>query len=279
MSSAPKLTYESNGERCWYSAEKPVLSKPPRARARVTRTTSTALAHAALDENYSSDAQGTFERRYREIMELLEPVLSDCRSGCPSEAGDYTEWRHDEEKYRAARGQRSMLRAYIALCSICAFKDAAQAEIATIPAWCDDGFRFEANRCIRIAGGHPTLAFGSLEVPKGATFWKYNDALVYLEASGLARKFYLHRPSERMIAKGAGPGMLFFEGNYKDNQYSGTAYFFSGTCGALPYYASGPVLDGYRRVLLAGQAPVVNPDCEVTAHRETILEFTLSASR
>jgi hypothetical protein len=216
----------------------------------------------------------------------LARFLADCGTACPADLLTQAEThldlvRRDETKYREARGNLSMLKAYIALCTICAFSDAARTEIAARPASCGDGFRWEGNQCIRIPTSPLLVAFDPPNVPSAASLWDHNGSVVYLEASttNSSRKFHFHRPSQRMHAAGARHGKLLFEGNYTGKRYTGTAYVFSGTCGAFPYNVSGPVLDGYRKVSLSGSAPVIDENCEISGQRDTVLEFTLSAGQ
>ena len=103
----------------------------------------------------------------------------------------------------------------------------------------------------------------------------HNGSTVYLVANGSAREFYYQQPRSGMMAAGARPGSLLFWGKFADGSYSGTAYIFNARCGKFPYAVSGPVLDGYRRVVMQGDAPRIGTDCKVVDHVPDTLEFSL----
>ena len=59
-----------------------------------------------------------------------------------------------------------------------------------------------------------------------------------------------------------------------NGHYEGTAYLFSSDCGPIPYQVSGPILDNYRRVVLRGEAPLRDSDCNIIGYRSDRLEFS-----
>jgi hypothetical protein len=107
------------------------------------------------------------------------------------------------------------------------------------------------------------------------TLWNHNGSVMYLVANGASREFYYDQPRPGMVEAGARPGSLLFRGQYIDGQYVGTAYIFNRTCGQFAYEVGGPVLDGYRRVLMRGNAPRVDSNCKVFDHVADALEFSL----
>jgi gag-polyprotein putative aspartyl protease len=107
------------------------------------------------------------------------------------------------------------------------------------------------------------------------TLWSHNGSVLYLLAKGTSREFRYKVPRPGMLQVGAYPGALLFRGQSNNNQYSGTAFIFNSRCGQLPYQVSGPILDGYERVLLTGGAPQVGPDCRITGYIDDTLEFRL----
>ena len=113
------------------------------------------------------------------------------------------------------------------------------------------------------------------EVNDASPYWLHNGSKIKLVAEGQSRKFFYLEPRSGMIAAGAQPGSLLFEGTTTNMAYTGTAYIFDRRCGRLPYSVEGPILDGYRRVELAGMAPRVDSNCNVVSYFEDKLEFEL----
>jgi predicted aspartyl protease len=96
-----------------------------------------------------------------------------------------------------------------------------------------------------------------------------------LVAVGNSRKFYYLEPRLGMVAAGAMPGSLLFDGIAINNSYIGTAYIFNRRCGTVSYKVEGPILDDYRRVELTGMAPRIDTNCHVSSYFEDRLEFVL----
>lgn len=69
-----------------------------------------------------------------------------------------------------------------------------------------------------------------------------------------------------MIKVGVHAGTLLFDGSSNGNEYNGIAYIFDGRCGRYPYEVHGPILEGGSRVLLHGDAPVVDGTCKIKRH-------------
>jgi hypothetical protein len=107
------------------------------------------------------------------------------------------------------------------------------------------------------------------------TYWNHNGSTTYLVANGSSREFFYERPRQGMLEAGAVRGALLFSGEMRDNAYGGTAYIFRGSCGQFPYQVSGPILDDGRRVVLRGQAPRINAQCQIVGYLTDTLEFTL----
>jgi hypothetical protein len=107
------------------------------------------------------------------------------------------------------------------------------------------------------------------------TLWSHNGSVLYLIAKGTSREFRYEEPRPGMLQGCAHRGALLFRGQSINHQYSGTAYIFSCRCGRQAYQVSGPILDGYERVLMTGRAPQVGPDCNITGYFDDTLEFRL----
>jgi hypothetical protein len=112
--------------------------------------------------------------------------------------------------------------------------------------------------------------------PHGTTYWDHNGSLIYLEASVAtgSRKFYYYTPRSSMLAAGARPGSLLFDGRRSGNRYNGKAYIFAGRCGTFSYDVSGDVLND-ETVVMTGSAPHVDPaTCSISNYRSDRLELT-----
>ena len=121
----------------------------------------------------------------------------------------------------------------------------------------------------------PSLGWTQQTTP---TLWNHNASTVYLVADGSKRQFIYEEPRSGIAAQGVRQGSLLFDGLTKNGHYSGIAYIFRGGCGSYPYQVSGPILDGYERVVLQGKAPRVGANCQIMAYINDTLEFTLIKS-
>jgi hypothetical protein len=126
-----------------------------------------------------------------------------------------------------------------------------------------------------LAGSARELEYRFAEHRVRPTFWHHNGSIMFLIAQGLSREFYYEAPREGVQVAGANPGTLLFSGFVVGKTYEGVAYMFSGRCGRVGYRVSGPILDGYRRVLMRGLAPQIRRDCSIGGYVPDILEFEL----
>jgi hypothetical protein len=108
-----------------------------------------------------------------------------------------------------------------------------------------------------------------------SSFWLHNGSTMYLVASGEKRDFYYQNPRPEMMEAGARRGSLLFTGKSTGGRYVGTAYIYNPHCGRIGYPVSGPILDGYQRVSLRGNAPLMSLDCQIKGHIADTLELTL----
>jgi hypothetical protein len=107
--------------------------------------------------------------------------------------------------------------------------------------------------------------------------WEHNGSTVQLFANGVKRQFYYQDPRPAMQQEGVLAGTLLFDGQRTRNQYSGTAFIFSGACGAVGYPVSGQVSADDRHVTLNGNAPRLDAYCRVIGSRPDVLMFNLIA--
>jgi hypothetical protein len=97
-------------------------------------------------------------------------------------------------------------------------------------------------------------------------------------ADGENRQFSYEEPRPGMVEAGAHLGSVLFTGKSRNGSYVGTAYIFNSHCGQIPYQVRGPILDRHERVVLKGQAPRVDSDCNIVGYVSDILEFSLFKS-
>ena len=109
--------------------------------------------------------------------------------------------------------------------------------------------------------------------PIGRSYWNHNGSIMYLLVSGNTREFYYDKPRQGLIDEGVRPGTLLFSGTVSGDRYEGTAYLFSARCGSRPYRVSGVVQESGGRVVMTGNASLLNKHCQVTRSFEDILAF------
>ena len=111
--------------------------------------------------------------------------------------------------------------------------------------------------------------------PGVGTLWLHNGSVMRLTANGKARRIRYERPRPCLARRGVRPGELLFEGRRNGNNYSGTAYIFTKSCGKAAYSVSGNVESGGTRVVMTGDAPRLDSSCRKIGTREDRLIFTL----
>src|SRR5579863_2694224 len=102
----------------------------------------------------------------------------------------------------------------------------------------------------------------------GTSLWEHNGSTLSLASNGAARKFFYEKPRKGLSDVGVQPGTVLFEGRRIGYQYTGRAYVFSRSCGALGYDVAGPVASDDRSVTLRGMAPIVDQRCNVVDYRD-----------
>jgi hypothetical protein len=111
---------------------------------------------------------------------------------------------------------------------------------------------------------------GTASSQEGPSLWDLNGSEMSLSANGAQRQFRYHTVRPGLQEAGVQPGTLWFQGTRSGDQYSGTAYVFSNTCGGLPYPVTGLVSPDGQTITIHGSAPIVTGDsCAVVDHRDT----------
>jgi uncharacterized protein len=129
--------------------------------------------------------------------------------------------------------------------------------------------------CIRERQIAAVNAYQNRGAPVKVSLWNLDGSKMILIANGRLRKFFYTIPRPEMLSAGVRSGSLSFEGQAIDQQYVGSAYLYSSTCGQISYQVSGPILDNYERVLLQGSAPRLGPNCVPQGYATATLEFRL----
>jgi hypothetical protein len=109
---------------------------------------------------------------------------------------------------------------------------------------------------------------------QAASLWEHNGSTVSLVADGENRQFRYEEPRKGMVEAGAQSGSLLFTGKSLNGRYVGSAYIFDSRCGQIPYRVSGPIHDHHERVVLKGQAPRLDSDCQIVGYFSDTLEFS-----
>jgi hypothetical protein len=94
-----------------------------------------------------------------------------------------------------------------------------------------------------------------------------------LEAEGASRKFVYRTPRSSLLEIGIAKGVVLFVGKRKGDQYAGTAYMFSRSCGKRPFEVSGPVSADQRSVTMYGKKPILDSNCRTEGYRDETLVF------
>jgi hypothetical protein len=105
-------------------------------------------------------------------------------------------------------------------------------------------------------------------------YWDHNGSQMDLIANGPERKFVYRNPRAGLREEGVAKGTVLFLGKKIGDEYSGTAYFFSKSCGKRSFPVSGPVAADQRSVTVRGTRPVLNGSCQLEGARDDVLVFS-----
>lgn len=115
-----------------------------------------------------------------------------------------------------------------------------------------------------------TIIAARASAQSGSSLWNLNGSEMSLFAHGTNREFRYHTVRPGLDEAGVQPGTVWFRGVRTGDQYSGTAYVFSKTCGAFPYAVTGQVSTDDQTVTIQGKAPIVSGDgCAIVDYRDT----------
>ncbi|MGI9571206.1 MAG: hypothetical protein ACR2PH_16055, partial [Desulfobulbia bacterium] len=148
-----------------------------------------------------------------------------------------------------------------------------------LPAACNcDREVIEKNRVLRPQYTELTDKPGSVSRPQPqpyniSSYWSHNGSSVTLSAQGSERIFRYHQPRSAMKRACSNPGDVVFDGQKKGNSYSGQASIFSCSCGKLTYPVSGTVSQKGTRIILSGEAPKRDGNCNIIDRRLQTLVF------
>jgi hypothetical protein len=106
------------------------------------------------------------------------------------------------------------------------------------------------------------------------SIWDLNGSEMLLNADGNKRFFSYLKPRNGLDVQ---RGTTFFEGTRKGNEYAGWIYLSSEQCGTRDFRALGRVTENDTSVVISGNAPILNQNCEVVSY--SVKTFTLKFIR
>ncbi len=110
--------------------------------------------------------------------------------------------------------------------------------------------------------------------PIGATsLWRHNGSVMRLLATENSRTILYEQPRSGMQTVGVKQGTLLFSGTRQGNQLSGTARIFTSSCGIQQYDVVGSISNDERRIVMTGDAPLLDRSCQRTGSKRDTLEF------
>ena len=111
------------------------------------------------------------------------------------------------------------------------------------------------------------LATGAAAQGQGfSTLWTHNGSVVRMQADGTARVISYERAREGLLRTDVSSGATLFRGERIGDDFRGEAYTFKLGCSPAPYPVGGRI-EGGRRLVLRGRAPVYDPgSCAVTGY-------------
>jgi hypothetical protein len=105
--------------------------------------------------------------------------------------------------------------------------------------------------------------------------WNHNGSMMTLLVKGSHREFIFSNPREGLRSEGVRAGTKAFSGTMKGDEYQGTAYVFSKTCGVFGFQMRGTASADQQRVTMSGRAPYVDAQCRILGYHDAVYEFTL----
>ena len=112
-------------------------------------------------------------------------------------------------------------------------------------------------------------------IEKVRSIWRYDGALLRLQAMGRIRRFYYVRTVYGSPAK---DGAIAFEGVREGQTFSGRAFVFAPACAPLPYSVRGSISADETAIKLQGSRPVPDAQCNVKSYNESELVFVSAAT-
>jgi hypothetical protein len=110
--------------------------------------------------------------------------------------------------------------------------------------------------------------------PPGQVEFMHNGSVVSLATKGSDRLITYSHPRPGMVAAGAKPGDLLFNGTIDGGTWRGNAAVFNKTCGRSEYPVTGKLSEDGKTITLTGNAPKLSPTCTVLKYVLDTLVFT-----
>jgi TPR repeat protein len=105
------------------------------------------------------------------------------------------------------------------------------------------------------------------------SYWKNDESIMRLKATGASRKFVFFKPSEEQMKAGAIAGSIRFDGQFSGKGYTGTAFSYSEKCGRESFPVSGEIENNGARVILSGKSAQMDGNCREIGKADQTLVF------
>lgn len=105
------------------------------------------------------------------------------------------------------------------------------------------------------------------------SMWNHNGSIMRLVTEGDSTRILYDAPREGLAGLKIKNGTVLFNGARVVNELKGTATTFSSRCPPRDFQVSGQFSSDQKQIVLKGQAPRLNSDCEVSGQRDETLKF------
>lgn len=106
--------------------------------------------------------------------------------------------------------------------------------------------------------------------------WDLYGSVLRLTKDGDSIRFVVVRPNHFLKLAGVSPGSVLVEAFIRGSSVEGTAYMFDRKCGSFLYQVRGSIDISSTRIVLKGNAPLIDWSCHVFGYRFDRLELAMS---
>ncbi|WP_052712436.1 M23 family metallopeptidase [Sinorhizobium meliloti] len=139
----------------------------------------------------------------------------------------------------------------------------------------DGGQRCEGSSAATVAVQPPTPSTPG-DTSKVTSYWKFSGSEVGLVADGASREFLFTSPAS---SGGVKAGDRVFIGRKEGERYAGRARVWGDGCGNAEFDASGPILDGGKKVELSGTRIKQGASCTLSGSEQVTMRFEFLRKR